>query len=633
MKLIDDSELIEIADEIRHKTSFTDELSLEQMKADIASIPSELGEVESYVETEAQRVADIVAGLQNENTISFIAMTDVHRSTKDAQNTATVLHAIQGARLVSEKVPIEFSVVLGDLVSGAEKDTLEQHMTNHLSLLRESSKLSPIKLCGNHDTNVYNLASYILSDRLYRYVGRYNRDVVKPTEEYERNYFHFDLEDKKLRVICLNTSDMNDIATNKLGDGCWVGEHQFEWLIDTLDMTGKSDWKIIVLSHHPIHWGNKAIVALLSMLDAYVSGSSGNAVFEDINVNIPYDFAGKNDARLIACFHGHTHNLIYGVAGENNIVRIGTPNACFGRNNEYGHTKYGYKETFVQKYGEVTVDENGVSTPIVYAKTANTAKDTAFCVYTIDFATETIYATCYGAGHDREISFEKVEKTYYAVTNNFTNVTSDNNVVTIEEGTSYIANLSGNTGYELESVTVTMGGVDVTEAAYSNGVITIPQVTGDITITATATFIPVVLDMEEIGYQDGYRISSSAKGVKAATGYTTTDMIDLLGYGKTSYPIIVTVGGGLDINYSVYANSYTGMYNSNREWITAVGTLPGATNATYTYAELNDDGTVSVTFKEVCATKDIRYARISGYGKGADAVITISQGYNYKAAE
>lgn len=43
-----------------------------------------------------------------------------------------------------------------------------------------------------------------------------------------------------------------------------------------------------------------------------------------------------------------------------------------------------------------------------------------------------------------------------------------------------------NTNYTINSVTVVMGGVDITNTAYNNGVITINSVTGNVTITAIA---------------------------------------------------------------------------------------------------------------------------------------------------
>lgn len=72
---------------------------------------------------------------------------------------------------------------------------------------------------------------------------------------------------------------------------------------------------------------------------------------------------------------------------------------------------------------------------------------------------------------------------YYTVTNNLTNVTTNNNIGSVKEGNSYSATLTPADGYVLDTVTVTMDGNPVT---VTNGVINISGVTGDIVITATA---------------------------------------------------------------------------------------------------------------------------------------------------
>ena len=76
--------------------------------------------------------------------------------------------------------------------------------------------------------------------------------------------------------------------------------------------------------------------------------------------------------------------------------------------------------------------------------------------------------------------------TYYSVTNNLTNCVSSNSAVQVVEGESYAAAITANSGYELESVLVTMGGADVSATAVSGGNITIASVTGDTVITAVA---------------------------------------------------------------------------------------------------------------------------------------------------
>jgi hypothetical protein len=73
-----------------------------------------------------------------------------------------------------------------------------------------------------------------------------------------------------------------------------------------------------------------------------------------------------------------------------------------------------------------------------------------------------------------------------SITNNLSHVATNNSATIAGYGTSYTATLTANSGYTLGTVTVTMGGDDVTETVYSDGTITIPSVTGDIVITATA---------------------------------------------------------------------------------------------------------------------------------------------------
>ena len=68
-----------------------------------------------------------------------------------------------------------------------------------------------------------------------------------------------------------------------------------------------------------------------------------------------------------------------------------------------------------------------------------------------------------------------------------TNCTIDSAKKRVIDGQGYVANITANSGYTLDggTVTITMGGVDVSNY-YSSGKIAIPNVTGDIVITATA---------------------------------------------------------------------------------------------------------------------------------------------------
>ena len=121
------------------------------------------------------------------------------------------------------------------------------------------------------------------------------------------------------------------------------------------------------------------------------------------------------------------------------------------------------------------------------------------------------------------------QPTSYTITNKLTNVTNSNSAATIEEGSSYSATLTANSGYALGTVTVTMGGSDITSSAYSNGNINISSVTGNIIITANGVSIPVSIPVITLS-TTSLSIAENAKGTftvkldKAPSSTTTVNL-------------------------------------------------------------------------------------------------------------
>ena len=76
----------------------------------------------------------------------------------------------------------------------------------------------------------------------------------------------------------------------------------------------------------------------------------------------------------------------------------------------------------------------------------------------------------------------------YTVTKNGNNVTFDNQIAEVQENQPYSVGVTANSGYAIDSVTITMGGADVSRY-YSDGSISIPNVTGNIVITVTTSAV------------------------------------------------------------------------------------------------------------------------------------------------
>lgn len=81
----------------------------------------------------------------------------------------------------------------------------------------------------------------------------------------------------------------------------------------------------------------------------------------------------------------------------------------------------------------------------------------------------------------------------YTVTNTLTGCTSSNAATTVTGGDTYYATITASNGYVLNGATVIvkMGGTDVTALYYADGIINIPDVSGNIEITITAAvYVP-----------------------------------------------------------------------------------------------------------------------------------------------
>lgn len=110
---------------------------------------------------------------------------------------------------------------------------------------------------------------------------------------------------------------------------------------------------------------------------------------------------------------------------------------------------------------------------------------------TLTVGTSTITVT-YGEETDTfEVTVTQAV-TRYTITNNLTHVASSNPVVIVEENDSFTTSLGIQTGYTLLSVSVTMGGVDVTAEVYNTETrqISIAAVTGNVILTAAAVMTP-----------------------------------------------------------------------------------------------------------------------------------------------
>ena len=185
----------------------------------------------------------------------------------------------------------------------------------------------------------------------------------------------------------------------------------------------------------------------------------------------------------------------------------------------------------------------------------------------------TLFSKAAYAENDAESAYDALEAMWASSTKtiayNLSNVVSSNTQTSIESGQIYTTALAVRQGYTLNTVTVTMGGVDITSTAYSSGTITIPSVTGNIVITATA-----VLAAQSI----------TATYTQSGTVYDTdsldslkADLVVTANYaGGTSETVPAsnyTLSGALTVGTSTITVSYTGLTTTFNVTVTAKPTL------------------------------------------------------------
>lgn len=140
----------------------------------------------------------------------------------------------------------------------------------------------------------------------------------------------------------------------------------------------------------------------------------------------------------------------------------------------------------------------------------------------------------------------------YSVTNNLTYVSTNNNTSSVLYGNIYTATLTPDENYFIDTVTVTMGGVDITSSVYNSGVISIPSVTGKVVITAVG-------DTTLVSYP--YLQSDGTAYITLDEAPNTTDIaveITTAHIDKTT---------DTTNKYIIGANSYNGLYFEDKQWI------------------------------------------------------------------
>lgn len=617
-----------------------------------------------YIIAEAERVAQNVQAVRTARTLVFPALTDLHlyegNATHDA-SLSSAKYAGMGIREMKKRIGMDGVVLLGDYswMSGNDYDVAQVKADIVACKTALGLAGNEIWCIGNHDLNYGKGRDRLMTlDEMYAYIGA-NSDGVKPWGSIERGYGFRDFDAQKIRIIYLNTCDGSDwLATDgEEAQASWISPTQLQWLADTaLDFSNKahpSEWGIVLVGHHPLHYSNGSFGYVMELLEAYRDGLSGSlsCTIRTETVNgtttypqqkVTYDFSAAERAEIICNIHGHNHNCgmsqISSTSWNSNhetpvnpwLWRLGIPQICFGRNNTPVDS-ISANPNFANKYGEF--DNNG--NPVYWEKESGTAKATSFCVISIDRSNKKIYAHIFGAGRDRMVSYaDDYVPAEYSITVTTENCTVSGDATTITEGESVMLTFVASDGYELPETPVVSGAaydwnksnssltLSIPIGPVSVSVVAVPETsepdTPDEPVTSYTNRLPLATtapndntiygeDYNGDGVNDGYKKDtrySSSSGIQASAGKQLTGLI------QTSEGDIVRVKNIESFEFYI--------------WVKSDGTMSAmqpTSNYVTGYSQPDDNGVY--TFN--APSSAFIGARFSGKGITGDTIITVNE--------
>ena len=303
----------------------------------------------------------ITKNINEENSVKYAFITDIHYvGSEDVPRTLATMRQIENlVEYVNASDTIDFVAIGGDTIQGTQnKETSLGYFKKAFAPFLNCNK--PVVIVpGNHDDNSYAYdtkkfnGSQVITDKEWNdniidvYVNREtaNGDVldvtVKQDESVENTkYFYYDLENKKTRIICLDSIDYEQTydengklivdaegnvgltlrdeskaVTNYMryymATTYWgYGARQMEWLAEEALQAG-DDWDYIFISHMGIdedtnfntgaditHYGKnlREIIAAYRFKTPYVN--------EELGINA--DFSATK-GEILSYQYGHTH--------------------------------------------------------------------------------------------------------------------------------------------------------------------------------------------------------------------------------------------------------------------------------------------------------------------------------------
>lgn len=645
--IITEQYLTDIADAIRSKLGVSDTYLPSEMSDAIESISggsaSELVDNPEYFYSECVDIARKIDALRNDHTFVMYFITDSHVYTSN-NNLQYLDVQLASMYAVAKMIKPDLVVHGGDMTNGSETKATTIAFTDHIvKCLREIGGNNAHILIGNHDGNTVqptgrdNETERITESEMLTMYRSWNDGFTYAGNNYQGGNFYGykDYNDIGLRVIRLHSyiEDIgNPSATGGMGGNWGYYADEVTWFTSVALNT---DNAILIICHQtlsPVLQGyaeSSGIphngIAMQQAVDNWLNANSTHRCVGVVHGHIHWDYAAKGKGNFSVIDH----------STKNVISRTGT----HGNFYEYAQCFCNYMPNFGTTDSTPTSSYRDVPSDAIFrGRTAQTASQGLWTAVVVDTQAETINFIRFGAGDDRAFGYGST--VYHSINSNLTGVTLSNVQTSIEDGDAYTATVTPNSGYTIDNVTVTMGGTDITSTAYSNGVITIASVTGNVNITITASrqrvnVLPTAVDTDgtsiyptvshpsltTVGYASGYRLGSSGSESASASNYVTGFIPMSKGQTMTLENIELPA-----TNYTGYNTCYIAVYDASRNCIKSNYSKDWHANTNNPSTADSNNHITSITINEGFAHEDfsqMAYVRFSALNINSQSAVYI----------
>lgn len=299
----------------------------------------------------------IKESVQNKNGTNYIFISDIHyEGWASADKKLPLFRQMNAIVKMANENEIDFVAVGGDIITGvcSTADSAIEDINEILEPLKNCDK--PVfVMMGNHDDNCYHIfggdqvyyPERIISKKMFteQVIQVYNKNLVHDSKNPDSRYYYSDLENKKTRVVVLDSIDYDYVENpdgsikelvnftdgwNKVqlgsGSSYWgYSVEQLKWLVDEA-LTAPDGYNYIFLSHMGIDadtnqtWGKPVMYG--KELREIISAYQNKTVYNNEKIG-KADYT-KTNGRILAYNFGHTHIELVLYSSDINLYQIST---------------------------------------------------------------------------------------------------------------------------------------------------------------------------------------------------------------------------------------------------------------------------------------------------------------------